>query len=110
MKAHGKSSLFPFTLGRECSGRILEVGSRVMDSSTAEEEQLEVGDEVFAAVPYYACGVACELALVPADWVAKKPRQLSHEAAASLPYSACLVWNALVGQAGFDQHNMAGKR
>lgn len=89
-------------LGRECSGRIVELGSKVQD--------LDVGDEVYAAVPYYACGTASECVLIPAQWVAKKPRKLSYEAAASLPYSASIVWNALVYQAFFNEHNTKGKR
>ena len=88
-------------LGRECSGRILEIGSQV--------EDLDVGDEVYGAVPYYACGVASEIAKVPSSWVAKKPRKLSYEAAASLPYSASIVWNALV-HASYNEQNTAGKR
>ena len=94
--------LFPFVIGRECSGRILEIGSKVQD--------LDVGDEVYAAVPYYACGTASECALIPAQWVAKKPRKLSHEAAASLPYSASIVWNALVYQASLNESTTRGKR
>jgi len=61
-------------------------------------------------VPYYACGTASEFALIPAEWIAKKPKKLNHEAAASLPYSAAIVWNALVHQASFNQHNTSGKR
>ena len=89
-------------LGRECSGRILEIGSQV--------EDLDVGDEVYGAVPYYACGVASEIAKVPSSWVAKKPRKLSYEAAASLPYSASIVWKALVNNASYNEQNTAGKR
>ncbi len=94
--------LFPFVLGRECSGRVVEIGSKVQD--------LDVGDEVYAAVPYYACGTASECALIPAQWVAKKPRKLSYEAAASLPYSASIVWNALVHQASFNELTTRDKR
>jgi len=100
-KVYGKSQ-FPFILGRECSGRIVEIGSKVDD--------FEVGDEIFAAVPYYACGTASEFALMSAEWIAKKPKKLNYEAAASLPYSAAIVWNALVNQASFNQHNTSGKR
>lgn len=89
-------------LGRECSGRIVEIGARVQD--------FEIGDEVYAAVPYYACGAASECALLPSDWVAKKPTRLSHEAAASLPFSASIVWNALVLQANLNESNARGKR
>lgn len=101
-KPHGKILLFPFVLGRECSGRIVEIGSKV--------QHLDVGDEVYAAVPYYACGTASECALIPAQWVAKKPRKLSYEAAASLPFSASVVWNALVHQASFNELTTPGKR
>lgn len=102
MKYHGKNLLFPFVLGRECSGRVIEIGSKVQD--------LDVGDEVYAAVPYYACGITSELARIPAQWVAKKPRKLSYEAAASLPYSASIVWNALVYQAAFNEVTTKEKR
>lgn len=100
-KGSGKY-LFPFPLGRECSGRVLEIGSKVQD--------IDIGDEVYAAVPYYACGVCAEVALIPAGWVARKPAKLSHEAAAALPYSASLAWNAVVRQARLDRHTTRGKR
>ena len=67
-------------------------------------------DEVYAAVPYYACGVASEVALVPSEWVAKKPSKLTFEAAAALPYSASLAWNAIVLQASLNRENTPGKR
>ena len=94
--------MFPFILGRECSGRVVEIGENVQD--------LDVGDEVYAAVPYYVSGVASELALIPSDWVAKKPRNLTHEAAASLPYSSSLAWHAVVVQAMLNKETTAGKR
>ena len=94
--------MFPFILGRECSGRVVEVGSRV--------QHIDVGDLVYAAVPYYACGAASELVLIPAEWVARKPRNLSHEQAASLPYSASMAWNALVRQGLLTRKNTPGKR
>lgn len=65
---------------------------------------------MYAAVPYYACGVCAEVALIPAGWVARKPAKLSHEAAAALPYSASLAWNAVVRQARLDRHTTRGKR
>ena len=80
----------------------MEIGSKV--------EDLEIGDEVYAAVPYYAMGVSSECALIPAEWVARKPRKLSYEAAASLPYSSSIVWNALVHHASYNEQNTAGKR
>ena len=67
-------------------------------------------DEVYAAVPYYACGVASEVALVPSEWVAKKPSKLTFEAAAALPHSASLAWNAIVLQASLNRENTSGKR
>ena len=73
-------------------------------------QDLEIGDEVYAAVPYYACGAASECALLPSDWVARKPKRLSHEAAASLPYSSSVVWNALVLQASLNESKTLGKR
>lgn len=76
----------------------------------AASEILDVGDEVYSAVPYYACGAASELVAVPAEWVARKPQRLSYEAAAALPYSACIAWNALVHQAGLNKLNTVGKR
>lgn len=117
-RAHSRDLLFPFVLGRECSGRIVEIGSRVSgcvsngseDDRSPVSSELEVGDEVYAAVPYYACGVASELACLPAAWVARKPKRLSYEAAAALPYSASLAWNVLVRQAGLNHLNATGKR
>jgi len=43
-------------------------------------------------------------------YIAKKPRGIGFEGAASLPYSGSIAWDAVVNKAGLSRHNARGKR
>lgn len=80
---------FPARLGMDMSGVVAEVGAAVSGFS--------VGDEVFASTGHRRMGTYAEEIIVRAKEVAKKPKKLSHQEAASLPMVALTAWDALVG-------------
>ena len=84
--------LFPFVLGRDCSGEVVAVGDDVRSFSR--------GDQVYAAVSVTRNGTHAEYACVSEEEVALKPRGISHREAAALPWVAVSVWTALVDHAG----------
>lgn len=77
----------PQTMGNECAGVIVEVGSGVTDFA--------VGDAVFSRLPISRPGAFAEYVAVPADAVARMPEGLSFEEAASIPLTALTAYQAL---------------
>lgn len=83
----------PFILGWDISGTVEALG----DGVTA----LKVGDEVFGMprFPKQAAAYA-ELAAVPADEIALKPRRADHIQAGALPLAGLTAWQGLVRHGG----------
>lgn len=81
----------PLILGNELSGVVTKVGPRV----TA----FEPGDEVFARVDKHRLGAFAEQAAVQERYAARKPPNLSHVEAASIPMVGLTSWQALVERA-----------
>ncbi|XP_019866811.2 reticulon-4-interacting protein 1, mitochondrial [Aethina tumida] len=86
----------PVTLGRDCSGIVTDLGSQV--------NELEVGDEVWAVVPFWSQGVMSQTVLVPNYRVSKKPKNIGFTGASSLPYAGCLAL-AVLKQANINARN-----
>lgn len=82
----GKRGL-PVTLGRDCTGIITDIGSNV--------KRLEVGDEVWLSVPFWAEGTLSQSVVVPEFRIGRKPKNIGYEGACSLPYAGTLALNAL---------------
>lgn len=82
-------STYPAILGNDFSGLVME--------SSYEAHPIKVGDEVFGMtmVPRFA-GTYAEYITVPAPFLAKKPRSLSHVEAAAVPLAALTAWGAVV--------------
>lgn len=80
---------FPLTLGNDFSGEVQEAGS--------EANGYQLGDEVFGDV---RTGSYAQLGIATIDSIARKPADLEHEAAASLPIAALTAWQALEDVAG----------
>ncbi|GFU05522.1 reticulon-4-interacting protein 1 homolog, mitochondrial [Nephila pilipes] len=89
-------------LGRECSGIVLNTGRNV--TCVAK------GDEVWAISAYCLEGLMAEYVVVKDTQVALKPKNLTFEEAASLPYSTIQVCNALLNQASLNSISAKGKR
>ncbi|XP_034943214.1 reticulon-4-interacting protein 1, mitochondrial-like [Chelonus insularis] len=98
----GQQKELPVVLGRDCAGVVVDIGQSVVG--------FDVGDEVFLAVPSWASGTMSEYLIATENQVAKKPKLLSFEAAACLPYSGCIAWDALVNQSRIEEGNAKGKR
>jgi NADPH:quinone reductase-like Zn-dependent oxidoreductase len=82
---------FPFILGFDVSGVVLEVGSSV--------RRFKAGDAVFSRVDSERMGTFAELVAVEEQYVAAKPANLSHEEAAALPLAALTAWQAMFERA-----------
>ena len=82
----------PQTMGNECAGVIVEVGSGVTDFA--------VGDAVFSRLPISRPGAFAEYVAVPADAVAHMPEGLSFEEAASIPLTAYQALDLLEAKPG----------
>ncbi|XP_053985942.1 reticulon-4-interacting protein 1, mitochondrial-like [Hylaeus volcanicus] len=98
----GKHRELPVTLGRDCAGVVVGIGQSVIN--------FDIGDEVFLAVPSWAPGTMAEYIVVPETLVAKRPKNITFEASAVLPYNGCLAWDALVNRSTIQEGNAEGKR
>lgn len=74
-------------LGRDCTGIITDIGSRV--------KRLDIDDEVWVTVPFWSQGTMCQTIVVPEARVARKPKNVGFESACSLPYAGSLALSAL---------------
>lgn len=77
---------FPFILGNDFAGTVVEVGANVT--------QFKVGDEVYAKTDLN--GAFAEYTVVHQSSLALKPKNISMELAASLPLVSLTAWQALV--------------
>jgi NADPH:quinone reductase-like Zn-dependent oxidoreductase len=79
---------FPMILGWDCSGVVVEVGEGVTEFA--------VGDEVFARSDVSTGRCYAEFAELNTRTVVKKPAELSHEEAASIPLVGLTAINGLI--------------
>jgi alcohol dehydrogenase len=79
---------FPLVLGCDVSGVVVRAGEGVTGFAP--------GDEVFARLRKDRIGSFAERVLVHADLVVKKPANISHAEAASIPLVGLTSWQALV--------------
>ncbi|KAJ8975536.1 hypothetical protein NQ317_003878, partial [Molorchus minor] len=91
----------PVILGRDCTGIITDIGCKV--------KRLEVGDEVWLAVPFWSQGTLCQSVLVSENHLSKKPKNVGFEGAASIPYAGSLALAAL-DEAGIDSSTAFDKK
>ncbi|XP_076762075.1 NAD(P)H oxidoreductase RTN4IP1, mitochondrial [Xylocopa sonorina] len=98
----GRHKELPVVLGRDCTGIVVDIGQSVIN--------FDIGDEVFLAVPSWAPGTMAEYIVVPETQVVKRPKHFTFEVSASLPYSGCLAWDALVNRSPIQEGNAKGKR
>ena len=76
----------PFALGFDLAGKIIAKGAVV--------NEFEIGDEVYAKVPWDQMGTIATEINVRSNMVAKKPRNLSFVEAAGIPLVGCTVLDA----------------
>jgi len=75
----------------EFSGEIAGIG----DGATG----LSIGQEVYGMNDWFADGALAEYCVTQPDWIAPKPRRLSHPEAASVPIGALTAWQGLFDKA-----------
>jgi NADPH:quinone reductase len=90
---YGRGMQLPAVLGSDVSGVVEEVGSAVHD--------IAVGDEVFYSpeIRPDSPGSYAEYNVAHPGIVARKPVNLSHTEAASIPLAGCTAWDALIEKA-----------
>ena len=81
----------PLILGNDVAGVVVKVGSRV--------RRFKPGDEVYARPDQDRIGTFAELISIKEESVAKKPRNLTMEQAASIPLVGLTAWQALIEKA-----------
>ncbi|KDR22258.1 reticulon-4-interacting protein 1 homolog, mitochondrial-like isoform X2 [Zootermopsis nevadensis] len=99
---HNVTGEFPVVLGRDCAGVIIEIGQKV--------KNFETGDEVWFVVPYWMQGTMAEYVVINESHIARKPKGIGFEIAASIPYAGTVAWDALVNQAHIHSVTADGKR
>lgn len=95
----GGKTGFPMRLGRDAAGVVAAVGSNV--------ESFCPGDSVWTAP---TAPTSADYIVVATSEAALMPKGLSFVQAASLPFVAMTVWNALVGQAALSPSEFSGRR
>lgn len=78
----------PTVIGYDVSGVVEAVGETVID--------LAPGDEVYYTSEIGSDGSYAEYQVVNAAIVARKPENLTHQEAASIPLAGCTAWEALI--------------
>lgn len=86
---------FPLILGNDVAGVVVRVGSRV--------RRFKPGDEVYARPDTDRIGAFAEFISIKEDAVAKKPKTLTMEEAASIPLVSLTAWQVLVERAKLSQ-------
>jgi NADPH:quinone reductase-like Zn-dependent oxidoreductase len=82
----------PLILGNDLSGEVIAVGPGVT--------RFQPGDAIFARIDKQRIGTFAELAVVAEAHAARKPSNLSHAEAASVPLVGLTSWQALVDIGG----------
>jgi len=92
MKALNKEPVYPVVMGYDVSGVVSALGSG-LDASCG----FAVGDAVFARIPSnsHGQGTCCEFVVAEVKSVAKKPTNLTHAEAASIPLAGLTALKAL---------------
>jgi NADPH:quinone reductase-like Zn-dependent oxidoreductase len=81
---------FPFTMGFDVSGIVVEVGDQV--------SKFKKGDEVFSRPNGMQAGTIAEYAVIKEEELAFKPSNIGHQEAASIPLVGLTAWQALVAK------------
>jgi NADPH:quinone reductase-like Zn-dependent oxidoreductase len=85
----------PLILGNDLAGVVVRVGSRV--------RRFKPGDEVYARPDQDRIGAFAEFISIQEDAVANKPKELTMEAASSIPLVGLTAWQALIERANLKQ-------
>lgn len=93
---------YPLTLGRDFSGEVVACGPY-------SDKNLKPGDQVFGAIEPQRSGAHAEYVVASSNCVMKKPKNLSHQGAASVPFVALTAYSALSTFGGLTRDNCNGR-
>lgn len=93
---------FPWILGNDTAGIVVEVGAKVT--------MFNVGDEIYGTSGLDRQGTWAEYSAIAEEYAAIKPNNLTFEEAGAIPYVALTTWAALVDNAKLTPTNAIGKR
>ena len=97
-----RTEFFPWLLGTDMAGIILEIGDKVT--------RFNVGQEVWGSSTNPNRGTYCHIASFHEDEMDIKPTNLSFQEAVALPYAAITTWSALVRWAGLRPEDLNKKK
>ena len=97
-----RKDLFPWILGSDFSGTIVDVGSKVRGYN--------IDEEVWGCTSNASSGTHAEFVCIDVDELTHKPNNTNHLEAASLPYVALTTWSALVRWSGLRPNDLKGKK
>jgi NADPH:quinone reductase-like Zn-dependent oxidoreductase len=86
---------FPFTMGFDISGVVVEVGAQV--------SKFKKGDNVFSRPNGMQAGTIAEYAVIKEEELAIKPSNISHQEAASIPLVGLTAWQAMVAKGSLQK-------
>lgn len=87
---------FPFTMGFDVSGVVIEVGDQVTN--------FKKGDAVFSRPDTFQAGTIAEYAVIKEAEIALKPTNISHQEAASIPLVGLTALQALVSKGNLQKN------
>lgn len=94
---------YPLTLGRDFSGEVVSCGP-------CSSEKYGPGDLVYGAIDPFRSGAHAQYISVPSYCLTKKPQNLSHNQAASIPFVALTAYSALSTFGQLSRSNCSNKQ
>lgn len=96
-----RKELFPWILGCDVSGKVVEVGSKI--------SSFTIGDEVWGCTNT-GRGTYAQYAILNQDELAQKPSKLTFEESASMPYVALTTWVSFIRWASLRPQDLDQKK
>ena len=93
---------FPWILGSDFSGNVVRAGNKV--------KRFKEGDEVWGCTSNASAGTYAEYVVINQDEVNFKPKNLTFEESASLPYVFLTTWSAIIRWAGLRPKDLIEKK
>ena len=93
---------FPWILGSDFSGNVVSAGNKV--------KRFKEGDEVWGCTSNASVGTYAEYVVINQDEVNFKPKNLTFEESASLPYVFLTTWSAIIRWAGLRPKDLIEKK
>tara|TARA_B100000214_G_C23946588_1_gene618276 strand:- start:641 stop:1678 length:1038 start_codon:yes stop_codon:yes gene_type:complete len=93
---------FPWILGSDFSGNVVSAGNKV--------KRFKEGDDVWGCTSNASAGTYAEYVVINQDEVNFKPKNLTFEESASLPYVFLTTWSAIIRWAGLRPKDLIEKK